>query len=121
MAIHWYPAVDTNAIPLKEGRRVRLGDQEIALFNLGDEYAAIDNQCPHKQGPLADGIVAGKSVYCPLHTLNIDLTDGCALKGGEGQVKVYPTKVIEKMVYVAFDEGKFSSHSKSQDAAQNGG
>ena len=106
MAVKWYPTVETNAVPLKEGRKIRFGDQEIALFNLGDEFAAIDNKCPHKEGPLADGIVAGKSVYCPLHTLNISLTNGCALKGGEGQVKVYLTKVIENTVYVAFDDGQ---------------
>ena len=109
MAVKWYPTVDTNSIPFKEGRKICFRDQEIALFNLGDEYAAIDNQCPHKQGPLADGIVAGKSVYCPLHTLNISLTNGCALKGGSGQVKVYPTKVIGNIIYVAFADGNLCS------------
>jgi len=108
-SMKWYPVAGIDEIPEKEGRRVYYGDREIALFNLGDEFRAIDNICPHKQGPLADGIVAGKTVFCPLHGLNISLEDGCALKDGEGQVKVYPIKVIDQKVCIAFDEGKFCS------------
>ena len=58
-------AVD--AVPPREGRVVTSAGQEIALFNLGDRFLAIDNRCPHKQGPLADGIVSGETVVCPLH------------------------------------------------------
>ena len=59
----WYAVVGTNVVPVKEGRRVTFGNQEVALFNLGGEYLAIDNRCPHKQGPLSDGIVAGKPFF----------------------------------------------------------
>ena len=96
-------------IPKKEGRRIACGHYEVALFNLGDEYVAIDNRCPHKQGPLADGIVSGKSVFCPLHNLKISLENGCALSGGQGRVKTYPVKIIQSKVYVAFEEGKHHS------------
>ena len=101
----WYPAASVDSIPLREGRKVSYQDYEIALFNLGDEYLAVDNRCPHKSGPLADGIVSGKAVFCPLHNWKIDLKSGCALSGGTGQVKKYPVKVIEGKVCVAFDEG----------------
>ena len=111
--IKWYPVVDLSAIPEKEGRRVMFRQYEIALFNLGSEYLAIDNQCPHKQGPLADGIISGKSIFCPLHNLKVGLENGCALNGS-GQVKTYPVKVAENKVYVAFEEGKFQS-SANQD------
>ena len=89
----WQVVGDRNAIPLREGRRVKCGDKEIALFNLGDTFLAVDNRCPHRQGPLADGIVAGNSVFCPLHNLRIDLQTGCALAGGEGKVRCYPVKL----------------------------
>lgn len=102
----WYPVADLGAIPMKEGRRISCGDFEIALFNLGEEYLAVDNRCPHKQGPLADGLLSGKSVFCPLHNWKISLENGCALSGGKGQVKTYPTTVIKGHVYVAFEEGK---------------
>ena len=102
----WYPVAEAGTIPVREGRRVVYGAQEAALFNLGDEYLAVDNRCPHKAGPLADGIVAGKAVFCPLHNWKIDLASGCALSGGQGQVKVYPVKVLHGKICIAFEEGK---------------
>ena len=107
--IKWYPVADCSTIPQKEGRRVTFHQYDVALFNLGKEYLAVDNRCPHKQGPLADGIVSGKSVFCPLHNLKISLENGCALSGGQGQVKTYPVKVIQGKVCVAFEEGKYHS------------
>ena len=109
--IKWLRVVPAGAIPEKEGRRVQYGDQVVALFNLGEEYCAIENQCPHKGGPLADGIVAGKNVFCPLHNWKISLETGCALSGGEGKVKTYPVKVINGDICVAFEEGKFQESS----------
>jgi nitrite reductase (NADH) small subunit len=53
-----------------------MADREIALFNLGDRFLAVDNACPHRGGPLADGIVSGGSVVCPLHAWKIDLETG---------------------------------------------
>ena len=104
--VQWFPVAETGTIPKKEGRRISFGDMEVALFNLGDEYCAVDNRCPHKQGPLADGIVSGKSVFCPLHSLKINLENGCATVGS-GCVKVYPVKVIGGKIYIAFHEGEF--------------
>lgn len=103
----WHPVACLEDIPLKEGRRVRWQNQELALFNLGDTFLAVDNQCPHRQGPLADGLVSGKTVFCPLHNLKINLENGCALNGGTGKVKTYPVKVIKGHLYVAFEEGSF--------------
>ncbi|MBI1976461.1 MAG: nitrite reductase small subunit NirD [Candidatus Omnitrophica bacterium] len=101
----WYEAVPEGAIPVREGRRVIFKDHQIALFNLGDRFIAVDNRCPHRQGPLADGIIAGHAVFCPLHNWKIGLENGCVLAGGEGKVKVYPTKIANHRVYVAFDSG----------------
>ncbi len=103
--MHWYPVAGADAIPLREGRRVRHKNYDVALFNVGTEYLAVDNRCPHKQGPLSDGIVSGKNVYCPLHNWKISLESGCALSGGTGHVKSYPVKVVDGKICVAFDEG----------------
>lgn len=100
----WYRAAGVGDIPLREGRRVSYQNYEVALFNLGEQYRAIDNRCPHKQGPLADGILSGKSVFCPMHNLKISLENGCALNGGEGQVRTYPVRVIAQDIYIAFEE-----------------
>ncbi len=111
----WIPVADTATLPIKEGRRVVCEDFELALFNLGDGYLAVDNRCPHKSGPLADGIVAGHAVFCPLHNWKIDLQTGCALTGGKGNVKVYPVKVVGEKVCIALEEGKISEQSSACD------
>ena len=86
-----------------------LAGREIAIFNLGpsteldglgagagDRFLAVDNQCPHKAGPLADGIVTGTSVVCPLHTWKISLDDG-RVERPSGSVRsgrdTYPVRV----------------------------
>ena len=107
----WHAAARLGDIPLREGRRVRYQDYDIALFNLGDRYLAVDNRCPHRQGPLADGIVAGAAVFCPLHSWKISLDTGCALAGGEGSVAHYPVKVIGDRVCIAFHQGTRSAAS----------
>ncbi len=99
----WGYVADEDSIPLGEGRRVRWKDLELALFRSPAGWFALDNACPHKAGPLADGIVAGKTVFCPLHSWKISLESGCALAGGEGQVKAYPVKVEDGRVYIAFE------------------
>ncbi len=102
----WTYVAEEGAFPLREGKRVVCGPNEIALFNLGGEFLAVDNRCPHKSGPLSDGIVSGKSVFCPLHNWKINLENGCALSGGEGQVKVYPVKAANGKIYVDFNAAK---------------
>jgi nitrite reductase (NADH) small subunit len=75
----WVRIATTAAIPLREGRAVRIAGHEIAVFNLGNRFLAVENKCPHRGGPLADGIVSGNSVVCPLHAWKIDLASGEAL------------------------------------------
>ena len=100
----WCYVADAGSIPLREGRRVVYGEHQAAVFNLGSTYYAVDNRCPHKQGPLADGIVSGAAVYCPLHNWKIDLGSGCALSGGEGRVRTYPVRIADDKIYVDFEE-----------------
>lgn len=103
----WYFVASADSVPFNEGRRFSFMDHPFALFNVGDGYVVIDGHCPHKQGPLGDGILSGKSVFCPLHNWKISLETGCALSGGVGQVKVYPVKVHENQIYAALDEGEY--------------
>jgi nitrite reductase (NADH) small subunit len=99
----WIRVTTTDNIPPREGRAVRLGDLDIALFNLGDRFAAVDNRCPHSGGPLCDGIVTGHSVVCPLHAWKIDLDSGAVERPsmGAGQcVETYATKVEDGVVAI---------------------
>lgn len=91
-------------IPQREGRLVTLGGREVAVFNLGDRFTALDNRCPHKGGPLSDGIVAGNAVVCPLHAWRVNLDSGeverpCA---AAPPAAVYQTKVDDGVVFVSW-------------------
>ena len=61
---------------MREGRSIRFGDLDIAVFNLGDRFLAVSNRCPHKDGPLSEGIVSGDTVVCPLHSWKVGLETG---------------------------------------------
>ncbi len=78
-----------------------VGGEEIAVFlTMRGEFFAIRNQCPHKQGPLSQGIVHGDVVTCPLHNWNISLRSGKALGGDEGCVPTIPLKVDAGRIYL---------------------
>jgi len=81
-------------VPLLEGRSVDVAGRRIAIFNLGDGFAAIDAECPHRRGPLADGLVAEGCVTCPLHDWRVDLRTGEVVGADEPGVHCY--EVIER-------------------------
>ena len=99
--IVWTPITPTENIPPREGRAVKVGGEEIAIFHIGDRYLTIENKCPHKGGPLCDGIVSGTSVVCPLHGRRFDLETGLAVRASEPAcVATFPTKVEAGVIYV---------------------
>jgi nitrite reductase (NADH) small subunit len=63
-------------VPPLEGRSVTVGGRRIAIFRRADGWAAIDAICPHRGGPLQDGLVADGCVTCPLHGRRFDLETG---------------------------------------------
>lgn len=91
----WIRIAYCRDIPLREGRAVRVGTREIAIFNLGDRFLAVDNRCPHKGGPLADGIVSGATVVCPLHAWKMSLETGKGVNGPSASscVETFRTRV----------------------------
>ena len=91
----WIRIATCDSIPPREGRAAEIGDQRIAIFNLGDRFLAVDNQCPHQRGPLCDGIVAGDAVVCPLHQWKVNLETGAVARPAnqENRVRTYATKV----------------------------
>jgi len=82
-----------DAIPPGEGRVCSLRGEDVAVFRTraGDVFAC-QAACPHKGGPLADGLVGGTTMICPLHAWKFDLTTGAALTGECG-VKTFPVRV----------------------------
>lgn len=96
----WIRITHAENIPLREGRAVKVGDQEVAIFNLGEKFLAVSNRCPHRGGPLADGIVSGNSVVCPLHAWKVCLSSGAVKRPQEtlACVRSFPVKVVDGIV-----------------------
>ena len=89
-------------IPRLGSRVLQVGGVDIAIFRTAkDTVFALKDQCPHKQGPLSQGIVHGTSVTCPLHNWKIDLASGEAQGPDKGCTNVYPVKVEGDSVYLA--------------------
>jgi nitrite reductase (NADH) small subunit len=90
-------------IPVLGSRIVkRAGQIDIAIFrNTEDQVFALLDQCPHKGGPLSQGIVHGTSVTCPLHAWKIGLADGVAQAPDIGCVQRFEVKVENGTVFLA--------------------
>jgi nitrite reductase (NADH) small subunit len=104
----WVRIGSCGSVPLREGRTVRIADREIALFNLGNRFLAVDNACPHRGGPLADGIVSGRSVVCPLHAWKIDLETGGVERPAATEapcLTTYPVHVEEGTIVIGVPVG----------------
>ena len=98
----WLRITDADRIPVREGRAAFVAGREIAIFNLGDAFVAVDNRCPHQGGPLADGIVANGAIVCPLHAWKISLRTGAVERpsGMHDCVRSYRTRVEAGVVLV---------------------
>lgn len=81
-------------IPQQGARLVKTSHGCIAIFRTAeDKVFALDDKCPHKGGPLSNGIQHGDAVTCPLHNWVFDLNTGEAQGADEGRVRTYPVKV----------------------------
>ena len=94
LANKWADIGALDAIPLRGARVVKTPAGCIAVFRTAAEQAfAIEDSCPHKAGPLSQGIVHGTSVTCPLHNWVISLETGAALGADEGSVRTIPLRI----------------------------
>lgn len=97
----WKKICSVNDIARLGSRVVKRRQGDIALFrNADDEVFAVRDACPHKGGPLSQGIVFGKTVACPLHNWNINLDDGCAIAPDQGCAQKFPVRVEDGEVYL---------------------
>lgn len=95
----WIRITETTNIPPREGRCVTVAGKEIAIFNLNGRFHAVDNACPHRGGPLCDGIVTGTRVVCPLHGRHFDLVSGLPVRAAEATaLTVYPVHVEDGII-----------------------
>lgn len=85
-------------VPPGEGRNITIDGKRIALFRADTGWYAVDAVCPHRGGPLADGIVCDHAVTCPLHDRTFDLRTGESPSGD--RVATYPVEVRDGEVFV---------------------
>ena len=97
----WIEVGALDSIPQRGARVVRVGSLDIALFRTSsNEIFAVRDRCPHRGGPLSQGIVHGERVTCPLHDWVIDLRSGSAVGADEGCTPVYATRVEDGRVAI---------------------
>ncbi|MCL6705414.1 nitrite reductase small subunit NirD [Pseudomonas sp. R2.Fl] len=96
MTQNWIAIGTIDDIPPRGARCVKTPQGKIGVFRTADnEVFAIEDHCPHKGGPLTQGIVHGRAVTCPLHNWVISLETGMALGADEGAVKTIPVRNID--------------------------
>ena len=103
---NWKQICRVEDIPVLGARRVaRERGLDVAIFrNDADEVFALLDRCPHKGGPLSQGIVFGQQVACPLHNWTIGLCDGMAHAPDEGCTPRFAVKIEAGVVHLDGDE-----------------
>lgn len=99
----WMKVAKLDEIPALGARTVETDSMTIAVFrNSEDKVFALKDECPHKKGPLSQGIVHGTTVTCPLHNWKIQLDSGEAIAPDEGCTNVFDTKIEDGVVYIKY-------------------
>ena len=89
---------------LEAGKLVEAGGQRIALFNIGGKYYAIEDRCPHRGGPLSEGMLAEDEVICPWHGSRFNTKTGAVLTPpAQRNVKSFPVRIVGNDVEVEIE------------------
>jgi len=91
------------SLPPGHGRTVHIKGRELALWNLDGHFYCIDDQCPHRGGPLGAGTLENGEVCCPLHGWGFDVRTGACSTRPDRPVKTHPTRVVDGRVQVWID------------------
>ena len=98
----WIAIGTLDDIPVRGARCVTTPQGRIGVFRTADDQVfAIEDHCPHKGGPLSQGIVHGTSVTCPLHNWVISLETGQAQGADEGSVRTIPLRLVDGRILMA--------------------
>lgn len=104
--MNWIQVGKLEDIPRQGSRVVKTATGEIALFrSVDDQVFALNNRCPHKGGPLSQGIVHGKRVTCPLHSWVIDLESGEAISPDIGCAHRLEVRVAHGELFLEAEAG----------------
>ncbi|MDE2112980.1 MAG: nitrite reductase small subunit NirD [Alphaproteobacteria bacterium] len=103
MEFAWKNIGPLSNIPLRGARRLcfELDGHPIAVFRTGDDHLfALVDECPHRGGPLSEGIISGLTVTCPLHNWSLDLERGEAVAPDEGRVPTLPVRIVAGEIHI---------------------
>lgn len=103
-ASNWFEVGRLDDIPRRGARCVKNGEMTIALFRTADDRVfALEDKCPHRGGPLSQGIVHDGCVTCPLHNWIISLETGSAQGADEGSTLSFPVRIEGDRVLLALN------------------
>ena len=89
------------AIPPGEGRNFEVGAQRVAVFRQRDgRLFATQERCPHREAPLADGLIGGGELVCPYHAYRFDLTTGACANDAACSLRTYPVREEGGLVFL---------------------
>ena len=96
----WVQAVKVSDIPEGGGILFEPEGKAIAIFKSGENFFAIDNACPHRGGPLAEGHLENREVTCPWHAWAFDVKTGACINAPGVQVNTYAVKTEDDIIFV---------------------
>lgn len=106
----WITVGNIEEIPRLGARVITTAEGDIAVFRTSDDKVfALRDHCPHKGGPLSQGIVYGNKVACPLHNWSIDLKTGEAVAPDKGCSHTYPVQLEGGVVSIAASASKIAT------------
>ena len=97
--VKWINVVKTSAVEPGQNIVIKFDNEDIAIFNTGTEFYAINNTCPHQGGPLNEGTLAGEVITCPWHGWQYDLKSGCPIT--TPNLRIYPLRVHGDTLQIA--------------------
>jgi|YelNatPaOPRAMG01_1025707.scaffolds.fasta_scaffold15680_5 nitrite reductase/ring-hydroxylating ferredoxin subunit len=102
----WTPVAKLTDLSESTGKMVEIDGLEIALFKEGATVYALDNECPHRQGPISEGELNDGIVTCPWHAWDINAMTGEVVYNPRLKSKTYPCKIMDGVIYLEVPDGE---------------
>lgn len=99
-SLRFVAVADLDSLPPGRGRTVEIQGQKFSVWNVDGTFSALDDDCPHRGGPLGAGLLEDGKVYCPLHGWAFDARTGACLSNPSRPVRCHPTKVENGQIWI---------------------
>ncbi|CAM2010823.1 nitrite reductase small subunit NirD [Acanthopleuribacter pedis] len=110
--VYWFSLGSLDHFPRQGARVLSLPEVKVAVFRTHDDgLFALEDRCPHRGGPLSEGMIHGMRVHCPLHGQAVALDTGTMVYPDEGCVRTFPVKVVDGNVLIELPTAPVSSQA----------